>query len=61
MQYYQVFISSGQAAQANRILDALMAKQLVLGGPVLGGPAKFLCISRRAMSRKACVSISCSR
>ncbi|GAA0998605.1 hypothetical protein GCM10009555_098250 [Acrocarpospora macrocephala] len=42
MQYYQVFISSEQTAQANRILDALMAKQLILGGPVIGGPAKFL-------------------
>jgi len=27
MQYYQVFISAEQTAQANRILDALMAKQ----------------------------------
>lgn len=42
MQYYQVFISAEQTAQAYRILDALMAKQLVLGGPVVGGPAKFL-------------------
>ncbi|RWZ68136.1 hypothetical protein ELQ92_02550 [Labedella populi] len=42
MQYYQVFISAEQTAQGHRILDALMAKQLVLGGPVVGGPAKFL-------------------
>ena len=42
MQYYQVFISAEQTAQAFRILDALMAKQLVLGGPVVGGPARFL-------------------
>lgn len=42
MQYYQVFISAEQTAQAYRILDALMARQLVLGGPVVGGPAKFL-------------------
>ncbi|NUB45906.1 hypothetical protein GEU84_016030 [Fertoebacter nigrum] len=42
MQYYQVFISAEQTAQANRILDALMARQLVLGGPIVGGPAKFL-------------------
>ncbi|RCG32773.1 hypothetical protein DQ384_04680 [Sphaerisporangium album] len=42
MQYYQVFISAEQTAQAHRILDALMAKQLVLGGPVVGGPARFL-------------------
>ncbi|MER9316166.1 hypothetical protein NKI31_11735 [Mesorhizobium sp. M0659] len=42
MQYYQVLISAEQTVQANRILDALMARQLVLGGPVVGGPAKFL-------------------
>ncbi|MET3722734.1 hypothetical protein [Sphingomonas trueperi] len=42
MQYYQVFISAEQTIQAQRILDALMAKQLVSGGPILGGPAKFL-------------------
>ena len=37
MQYYQAFISAEQTAQAYRILDALIAKQLVFGGP-----AKFL-------------------
>lgn len=42
MQYYQVFISAEQTVQAHRILEALMARQLVLGGPVVGGPAKFL-------------------
>ena len=42
MQYYQVFISAEQTVQANRILDALIARQLVFGGPVIGGPAKFL-------------------
>jgi hypothetical protein len=42
MQYYQVFISAEQTAQAFRILDALMARQLAFGGPVVGGPAKFL-------------------
>jgi hypothetical protein len=42
MQYYQVFISAEQTIQAERILDALMARQLVSGGPILGGPAKFL-------------------
>lgn len=42
MQYYQVFISAEQTAQAFRIMDALMAKQLIFGGPVVGGPAKFL-------------------
>ncbi len=42
MQYYQVFISAEQTSQAFRILDALMARQLAFGGPVVGGPAKFL-------------------
>jgi hypothetical protein len=42
VQYYQVFISAEQTSQAFRILDALMAKQLAFGGPVVGGPAKFL-------------------
>ncbi|MEV7395289.1 hypothetical protein [Streptomyces sp. NPDC091215] len=42
MQYYQVFISAEQTTQAFRILDALMEKQLVFGGPAVGGPAKFL-------------------
>ncbi|ETX12966.1 hypothetical protein OCH239_14975 [Roseivivax halodurans JCM 10272] len=42
MQYYQVFISAEQTAQAYRILDALIARQLIFGGPVVGGPAKFL-------------------
>ena len=42
MEYYQVFISAEQTVQAHRILDALIARQLVFGGPVVGGPAKFL-------------------
>ncbi|WP_454747413.1 hypothetical protein [Ciceribacter selenitireducens] len=42
MQYYQAFISAEQTTQAYRILDALIAKQLVFGGPIVGGPAKFL-------------------
>src|ERR1700719_4277066 len=42
MQYYQVLISSETTAQGLRILDHLMAKQLVLGGPVFSGPSKFL-------------------
>lgn len=42
MNYYQVFISAEQTSQAYRILDRLLARQLVFGGPVVGGPAKFL-------------------
>ena len=39
--HYQVFISAENKAQANNILDALLAKKLILGGPVIEGPAKF--------------------
>jgi hypothetical protein len=42
MQYYQVLISAEQRVQGLRILEHLMAKQLVLGGPVFNGPSKFL-------------------
>lgn len=42
MQYYQAFTRAEQTAQACRILDALIANQLVFGGPVVVGPAKFL-------------------
>src|SRR3984893_330557 len=37
-----VLISAETTAQGLRILDHLMAKQLVLGGPVFNGPSKFL-------------------
>ena len=42
MQHYQVLISAETTAQGFRILEHLMAKQLVLGGPVFSGPSKFL-------------------
>lgn len=41
MQYYQVFISAENKEQATCILDALLKHKLVLGGPILEGPAKF--------------------
>jgi len=41
MQHYQVFISAENTKQANKILDHLLKKKLILGGPVLEGPAKF--------------------
>jgi len=41
MQNYQVFISVETKVQATKILDALLEKKLVLGGPILEGPAKF--------------------
>jgi uncharacterized protein involved in tolerance to divalent cations len=41
MQYYQVFISAENKEQANHILDALLEKKLILGGPIIEGPAKF--------------------
>jgi uncharacterized protein involved in tolerance to divalent cations len=41
MTYYQVFISAENKEQANNILDTLLEKHLVLGGPILEGPAQF--------------------
>ncbi len=41
MTYYQVFISAENKEQAGAILDALLEKKLVLGGPILEGPAQF--------------------
>lgn len=41
MQYYQVLISAEDKEQATDILDALLEKKLILGGPILEGPAKF--------------------
>jgi uncharacterized protein involved in tolerance to divalent cations len=41
MQYYHVLISAENKEQANTILDALLVKKLIFGGPILEGPAKF--------------------
>ena len=41
MQYYQVLISAESKKQAMGILDVLLQKKLILGGPILEGPAKF--------------------
>ena len=41
MTYYQVFISAENKEQATKILDALLAEKLILGGPIFEGPAKF--------------------
>ena len=41
MQYYQVLISAEDKNQAMNILDVLLEKKLILGGPILEGPAKF--------------------
>ena len=42
MKYLQVMISSEQRAQALRLLDHLIRKRLIFGGPVFNGPARFL-------------------
>jgi uncharacterized protein involved in tolerance to divalent cations len=42
MNYLQVMISSEQRAQALRLLDHLLRKRLIFGGPVFNGPARFL-------------------
>lgn len=41
MKYHQVLISAEDKKQANLILDVLLEKKLIFGGPVLEGPAKF--------------------
>lgn len=41
MQYYQVLISAEDREQANKLRDALLTKKLILGGPILQGPARF--------------------
>lgn len=41
MAHYQVFISAENTEQARDILDTLLEERLVLGGPILEGPAQF--------------------
>src|SRR5437667_6391269 len=40
--FSQVFISSELRTQGLRLLEHLIAKRLMFGGPVLSGPARFL-------------------
>ena len=40
--YYEVKISAENQAQADAILDSLLAKKLVTGGQFLTAPARFL-------------------
>ena len=42
MEYLQVMISSELRTQALRLLDHLIRKRLIFGGPVFNGPARFL-------------------
>jgi len=39
--YDHVLISAENIAQATVILDALLEKKLIFGGPIISGPAKF--------------------
>ena len=41
MKYYQVFISAENLEQAQKIIDVLLEKKLIFGGPVWDGPARF--------------------
>src|SRR3989344_5039725 len=41
MNFSHVLISAENREQATVLLDALLEKKLVLGGPILEGPAKF--------------------
>src|SRR5882757_2426083 len=40
--FYQVMISSELRTQGLRLLEHLIAKRLIFGGPVFSGPARFL-------------------
>src|SRR5712675_2178157 len=40
--FYQVMISSELRTQALRLLERLIAKRLIFGGPVFNGSARFL-------------------
>jgi len=40
--FYQVLISSELRTQGLRLLEHLISKRLIFGGPVLNGPARFL-------------------
>ena len=40
--FYQVLISAELRTQGMRLLEHLIGKHLVFGGPVLSGPARFL-------------------
>jgi len=40
--FYQVLISAELRTQGLRLLEHLIMKHLVFGGPVLNGPARFL-------------------
>src|SRR5439155_26830748 len=40
--FSQVFISSELRTQVLRLLEHLISKRLIFGGPVLSGPARFL-------------------
>jgi hypothetical protein len=42
MKYLQVLINSEMRTQALRLLDHLIRKRLIFGGPVFSGPARFL-------------------
>jgi len=42
MKYLQVLISSELRTQGLRLLEHLIRKRLIFGGPVLSGPARFL-------------------
>jgi uncharacterized protein involved in tolerance to divalent cations len=40
--FYQVLISAELRTQGMRLLEHLISKHLIFGGPVLSGPARFL-------------------
>jgi hypothetical protein len=42
MKFYQVFISSELRAQGLKLLEHLITKRLIFGGPIFSGPARYL-------------------
>jgi hypothetical protein len=42
VKYLQVMLSSEMSTQGLRLLEHLIRKRLIFGGPVFSGPARFL-------------------
>lgn len=52
-EFYQVMISSELRTQGLRLLEHLIAKRLIFGGPVFSGPARFLWRTRLSSTTTA--------
>jgi hypothetical protein len=52
-EFYQVMISSELRTQGLRLLERLIAKRLIFGGPVFNRPARFLWRTRSSSTTTA--------